>query len=392
MENKEITLLDLVKIAARWIWVLVIGAVVCAAVAFFYSTQVVTPLYSSGSKFVIQTKGQSSESDVLESQRTVAYAQLAVGTYIDIVNTKNFAEEIAFYMNGNVKEQSLTQNAINALICRAILIDNGIKDTVTDENGNVTDSELRLAINDLADAGLIAEGAKKKDVKTVVKERMLLNNEKSLEAQGLYTKSQKEAAIEARLEYETLIEEIIDNGDFLRTDLYSGDTPEKIDELKAVGLGEGKVYKGNAPYTMDGIKSKMSFSPAKEESTTFDLKITSTDPEEAYAIARVCEIVIADYVEALYPGIGFIKAIEDSKLNYSPINNNVLLMTLIGFIGGFLLAFVVVYIVELSDNRIKNETELSEKTGLSVVGIIPDMNDDKGNMGYYYYSYGRNEQ
>ena len=69
--------------------------------------------------------------------------------------------------------------------------------------------------------------------------------------------------------------------------------------------------------------------------------------------------------------------------NPNPINNNTFLLTIIGFAAGLVLAFVIVYIIELADNRIKNEDELAEKTGLSVVGIIPDAQYEKGNTSAY---------
>ena len=53
MDKKEITILDLAKIALNWIWVLLIGAALFAGIAFFYSTQMVTPMYSASSKYVI---------------------------------------------------------------------------------------------------------------------------------------------------------------------------------------------------------------------------------------------------------------------------------------------------------------------------------------------------
>ncbi len=456
MENKEITLLDLVKIAARWIWVLVLGAVICAVVAYVYSSQFVAPLYSASSKFVIQTKGQSADSDILDSQRTVAYAQLAVGTYIDVVDTNNFAKEVAFYMNGNVKEQKMTESAINALICQAIIADGGIYDykkdesgaEILDENGNRIPSTLRTNLLLLANEGLISypvDDAEGKMVYNVVHARLLNNNKASMETRGITSASDQAAEMDKRLaseNFEKLLKDMVADGDFIEAEIYSGDTAEKIAQLneilyydiygnslvenhyvskeedkknnnlnenynynyiynketgeyELVSSGKGEYrrngYKGNKYYSAASIRGMMSFSPAEEESTTFDITIKGGNAEEAHAIARICEVVIEDYIEEVYPGQGVIKTIENSQFKAGQINDNAVLMTLIGFVGGFLLAFVVVYIIELSDNRIKNETELSAKTGLSVVGIIPDMNDDKGNSGYYYYSYGKQD-
>ena len=97
---------------------------------------------------------------------------------------------------------------------------------------------------------------------------------------------------------------------------------------------------------------------------------------------------MADYIEDLYPGTGVVTTIDSAVLNPSPINNNKVLLTLVGFVAGFVLAFVIVYIVELADNRIKNQEELAERTGLSIMGIIPDTQLEKKNSGAYSYGYG----
>lgn len=261
METKEVTIVDLVKIAARWVWLLVACAVICAGIAFFYSENVVQPAYSAKTRFLIQTN-KGNENDLLDSQRKIAYAQLVVGTYIDILNTRNFAEEISFYMNGYVH--------------------------------------------------------------------------------------------------------------------WDSDSDKKIVFLKELGLAEGTVY-GNRKkeYTPDEVKRKISYSTT-EESTTFTVSVVSGDYKEAYAISRCIELVISDYINSKYPGVGEVVTIDKAVENPNPINNNTVLYTLIGFIAGFAVAFVCAYIIELADNRIKNEKELAEKTGLSIVGIIPDTQLEKG--------------
>ena len=373
MDKREITILDLVKIALNWIWVLLLGAGICAAVAFFYSTKMVTPMYSASSKYVIQTKGQEATSDVLESQRTVAYAQLVVGTYIDIVDTRNFASEVASYMNGEVGTRTYTKDAIDTLFKYGILVDGGIV-----ENG-----ELRKIINDLAAAGVLDASASQKSVAEVAKEKFTLNKA-TLSGK---TSEEIDAYFEKALSYEELFPTIMKDKNLLKDEVYVGMSAEKLEELAAIGLGD-KSY-SNKEYTANGVKGMIGFSSA-EESTTFTLRVTSPDAKEAYTVARLCEIIMADYIEEIYPGTGVVSVIDSAQLNENPINNNTALLTLVGFIAGFVLAFVVVYIIELADNRVKNQEELAEKTGLSIMGIIPDTQLEKNNSGAYTYGYGHN--
>ena len=369
MDKREITILDLVKIAVNWIWVLLLGGVVCAAVGFFYSTKMVTPMYSASSKYVIQTKGQEATNDVLESQRTVAYAQLVVGTYVDIVNTRNFANEIAEYMNGEVGTKTYKKEAVDTLVKYGILVDGGI----------VEDGTLRDIINELAEAGLIDPSALERTVAAVTRDLFTANKE---ELSGMTTEELDKYLDEA-LSYDALMPLILKDKELLNETVYVGVSAEKMEQLRKIGLGD-KSY-SDKEYSAGAIASMIGFSSA-EESTTFTLRVTGPDAKEAYTIARLCEIVMADYIEEIYPGTGVISVIDSAILNENPINNNTALLTLVGFMAGFVLAFLVVYIVELADNRIKNQEELAEKTGLSIVGIIPDTQYEKGNSGSYVYS------
>lgn len=375
MDKKEITILDLVKIALNWIWVLLLGAVVCAAVAFFYSTKMVTPMYSASSKYVIQTKGQEATDDVLQSQRTVAYAQLVVGTYIDIVDTRNFASEVAEYMNGEVGTITYTKDAIDTLFKYGILVDRGI----------VEDGMLRNVINELAEAGILDASAVNSSVADVAKERFTRNRE-TLSGK---TTEELEAYFAQALNYDNLFSEIMNDKGLLDDVVYSGMSSEKIEELRKIGLGNTSY--SDKEYEANQIAGMISFSSA-EESTTFTLRVTSPDAKEAYTIARLCEIIMADYIENIYPGTGIVSVIDSAQLNENPINNNTALLTLVGFVAGFILAFIVVYIIELADNRVKNQEELAEKTGLSVMGIIPDTQLEKNNSGAYTYGYGHNHK
>lgn len=356
MENKEITILDLVKIAVRWFWVLVLGALVCGALAFFYASNFVTPMYSSKSEFVIQTKGQGNENDVLESQRTVAYAQLVVGTYIDILDTKNFSEELAYYMNGGTFKETYSadqkEEIVNSAIKHAIVLDGGI----------IEDGNLRRIIDNLLDSGALDEKFRGVPTSEVV-EQLLMNSE------FLQTHTEEEIAqeVERSLSDETWLPNYVS--------VNRDETEHKNKMLEQLGLGGGKSYK-NKEYTAQYIKNRISFSTA-EESTTFSLTVKSTDYEEAYTIAKLCELVVADYIEEIYPGSGVVTTIDKAVMNNRAINDKTSLTTMAGILLGFIVAYVIVYIIELADNRIKNEEELAEKTGLSVVGIIPDTQVEK---------------
>lgn len=252
MENKEITVIDLLRVAVKWIYLLVAGMLIFGVAFFIYSKNCVEPKYQASTKYCIQTRGQSIESDVLDSQRTVAYAQLVLGTYIDILNTRDFAQEVTFYMNGNVRE---------------------------------------------------------------------------------------------------------------------GDSENKKQNIREIlfYVPEGKEY------TTQGIKNMITYK-SQEEKVSFDVSVESDSYTEAYAIACCIETIASDYIEEKYPGVGIVTVIDKAILSDRVVNDRVLVMTLVGIILGAFLMFLIAYLLECADTRIKDEKSLSEKTGVAVIGIIPDMN------------------
>lgn len=255
MEKNEISISDLLKIGLKWIHVLLAGMLIFGIALYVYASNFVVPQYRASTRYCIQTRGQSIESDVLDSQRTVAYAQLVLGTYIDILDTRDFSEEIAFYMNGNTKE---------------------------------TDSE------------------------------------------------EKKAALA---------------------------------EILEINKDSDKVY------TADGIRKMIKYK-SEEEKISFDVDVDSVSHTEAFAIARCIETAASEYIEEKYPGVGVVTVIDKAIHSDKPVNNRVLLMTVAGVLLGAILAFALVYILECTDTRIKDEQTLSEKTGLAVIGVIPDMSSE----------------
>ncbi|MBQ7399022.1 MAG: hypothetical protein IJW06_00990 [Clostridia bacterium] len=367
MEKKEITILDLVKIALNWIWVLLLGGAICAAVAFFYSTKMVTPMYSASSKYVVQAKGQEATSDdILASQRVVAYAQLVVGTYVDILNTRDFAVDVANYMNGEYPEKEYSaegkQKIINASIRQAIFEDGGL----------VEGGKFDAIIDALVDAKIIDD----ESYKTLPVREAAKN---LIEGASVLTDERFDLEVIDGIASGKIIPDVVYSEDQLFAGISNKDRTV-IDEIRDL--------LGNKEYDYRRIKGMISFSSA-EESTTFTITVKSDDADEAYFVARVCEIIIPSYIESHYPGSGLVSTIDSAVYNPGPINNNTALLTLVGFVAGFVLAFVVVYIIELADNRIKNQEELAEKTGLSVMGIIPDVQYEKNNVSPYANAHGK---
>lgn len=255
MENNEIDVMDLIRIAIKRFYLIIISMIVLGAVCFVYGKYFVVPRYEVNTKYCIQTKGQNVDSDVIESQRTVAYAQLVLDTYIDILDTWDFAEEIAFYMNGGIR---------------------------------------------------------------------------------------------------------------------ASDTIEKKNEMIKIA----KSVDGNEKYTAKQIKDMVVFH-SEEEKVSFDVRVKSVSATEAYAVARCIETAASDYIENKYPGVGLVTVIDKAIPAKAPVNDKTLVMTLVGMLIGAVLAMVISVLIEKLDLRVTDEKKVTEKTGLAVIGSIPDIYFDK---------------
>lgn len=101
MNNRELTISDLISVALKRIWVIIAALVAGAIIALYYSCFMVTPMYRSVSKYLVDTTTLSgdtleqSSSSQIEYQRITALSRLVVSSYIEILDTRNFAEYIA---------------------------------------------------------------------------------------------------------------------------------------------------------------------------------------------------------------------------------------------------------------------------------------------------------
>lgn len=110
MENREFSLADFFAIATKWLWLIVVGMLVCGLVTFYYSAFMVTPMYSSTSKFLTYADyGDTNQGNIhgsqqiLDNQRGVSLAQMVAVENVEILGTRYFANELKFYLDGNTK-------------------------------------------------------------------------------------------------------------------------------------------------------------------------------------------------------------------------------------------------------------------------------------------------
>lgn len=127
------------------------------------------------------------------------------------------------------------------------------------------------------------------------------------------------------------------------------------------------------------IASCLSFSSVIEETSSFFVVVTTTDPTLTYSIAlSVAEM--GPIQIANYENVGTLSVLSNPTMPTAPSGPNSVRNTLVGLIFGFLLAVAIVVLRELTDNRIRSAEELTDLFGLPLFGVVPDFssNEKKG--------------
>ncbi len=98
MNNREIKLIDLVGVAIKRLWIILLAAVLGAIVAFYYSKCVVVPVYRVSATFLVdmgRLSNQEEELNQIEAQRQVVGSRYQVPSYVSILSTSDFSDAVA---------------------------------------------------------------------------------------------------------------------------------------------------------------------------------------------------------------------------------------------------------------------------------------------------------
>lgn len=131
------------------------------------------------------------------------------------------------------------------------------------------------------------------------------------------------------------------------------------------------------------IRSKVSAS-AINNTEVIQISATTKDPQLS---ADICND-IAFYAKDLLKQVtkaGSVETIGNAKVPTSAAGPSVKKYTIIGALGGFILAAVIVIIRKLLDNCINSADDIKNKFNIPVLGEIPDLEmDDKEASKYEY--------
>ena len=118
-----------------------------------------------------------------------------------------------------------------------------------------------------------------------------------------------------------------------------------------------------------------------EDTVIFNLYVTHSDPEEAARIANVLAEVAPEEIAIVIDGSSA-SVVDIAKVPSSVYSPSYSRNTLLGAVGGLLLAIIYLTIMHLQDTRVKDENDLTDMFDLPILGRIPDLEKEISGANY----------
>ncbi|WML51581.1 Wzz/FepE/Etk N-terminal domain-containing protein [Neobacillus sp. PS3-12] len=126
------------------------------------------------------------------------------------------------------------------------------------------------------------------------------------------------------------------------------------------------------PMTSDALANEITVASI-ESSQVVSITVVNKDPKLAAQIANTTASVFKDEVPNIV-GKDYVRLLSDAKVNPVPINpkknNKIYMYTIVGFVLGIGLAFLL----DSLDNTLRSEIEIERLLGLNVLGKVSKMN------------------
>lgn len=123
---------------------------------------------------------------------------------------------------------------------------------------------------------------------------------------------------------------------------------------------------------------------AINETEVFRVTISHPNPKVATIIANTIADVSPDVIGEVVEGSST-KVIDRAKQPTAPYSPNVTQNTMLGIVGGILVAIIIIGATVLMDVRVRSEEDLARLSEAAVLGVIPDF-DVEEEKGYSYHA------
>jgi len=143
------------------------------------------------------------------------------------------------------------------------------------------------------------------------------------------------------------------------------------------------IKQANLSYTYSELLSMISASSVSD-TAVFNIKVTSTNPDEAKLIANTIAKVLPQKVAEIIDGTS-VRIVDYAITPVVKAAPSITKNTAVGFIAGFVIMCVYIVIRDLLDDVIHDDDYLSQNINLPILGLIPDLDEEGTKENYYYY-------
>ncbi len=122
--------------------------------------------------------------------------------------------------------------------------------------------------------------------------------------------------------------------------------------------------------------AKMISVGAVKETEIIEIAVTNEDAKEAYLIANEVAEVFGEEAKDLY-NLSNVSILDYAEIEAVPSNLNVTKQVIIYLVAGFVLAFVILFVIYYFDTTIKSVSDVERKYELTILGSVPDYSKKK---------------
>lgn len=169
-----------------------------------------------------------------------------------------------------------------------------------------------------------------------------------------------------------------------------------VNASKQLVLTYSKIIKSNtilsaAKDTLDlnySVKQlkKMVVTEIEDDTEIIHVYVIGKSPEESYKISNAIASVSPKNMASIVEGSSM-KIVDYPQVPDTIYTPSYVRFTMLGFVGGALLALIVFVIQYLRNDTISSENDIESRFSVPVLGVIPDTNNSMGGKSGYYYDY-----
>ena len=128
----------------------------------------------------------------------------------------------------------------------------------------------------------------------------------------------------------------------------------------------------NLPTTPAGLSAKVTVA-VPTDTRIVSITVADGNPNEASRIANTLREVAAEKIIAVTK-VSDVTTLEEAEVPKEPFSPNIRRNVLLGFLAGGVVMVLVVLLVDILDDRVKRPEDIEEVMGLTLLGVVPDMN------------------